>query len=166
MRALIFALLLFIAVLLQSTVLQYIQVAGVKPDFVLILIVFYSLINGSREGALWGIFGGLMQDLFTGSYFGLNALCLGGVGYLVGLGCNRLLRESSMVLSGVVFLATIVTEFFRYLLFLSLDIMVLPGELVWGLMFPLGVYHAAITLIFYRPFYRSATQGLMRIPQS
>jgi len=163
-HALVFALLLGLALLLESTLLQFVRVAGVRPDLVLVLVVFYAIINGSKEGAFWGFMGGLAKDFLSGYYLGLNALSLAVIGYLVGLGHTRLFRESHYVLAGVTFLATVLVEVFRYLLILGLGITILPGEALWGLILPLGVYNAGVALLFYRPFYRSATRGLLRTP--
>ncbi len=164
MHMLIFALLLGLALVLESTVLQFVRVAGVKPDLVLVLVVFYAIINGSREGAFWGFMGGLAQDFLSGYYLGMNTLSLTVIGYLVGLGHTRLFRENQFVLAGIAFLATLAVEAIRYLLILSLGITVLPGEALWGLILPLGVYNAAVALLFYRRFYLSATEGILRIP--
>jgi rod shape-determining protein MreD len=108
--------------------------------------------------------GGLAQDFLSGYYLGMNTLSLTVIGYLVGLGHTRLFRENQFVLAGIAFLATLAVEAIRYLLILSLGITVLPGEALWGLILPLGVYNAAVALLFYRRFYLSATEGILRIP--
>lgn len=164
MRILVLALLLGLALLLESTVLQFVLVAGVKPDLVLVLVVFYAITNGPREGAFLGFMGGLAQDFLSGYYLGLNALSFTVVGYLVGLGHTRLFKESPFILAGVTFLATMAFEGVKYFLILGLGIAVPPGEALWGLILPLGVYNSAVALLFYRRYYHSATRGLLRSP--
>lgn len=164
MHILILALLLGLALLMGSTVLEFVRVAGVKPDLVLVLVVFYAIIRGSRKGAFLGFVGGLAQDFFSGYYLGMTAFSAAAIGYLVGLGHTRLFRESHFILAGVVFLATIIFEIFKYLFLLGLGIVILPGEAFWGLILPVSVYNSAVALLFYRRFYVSATRGLLRVP--
>ncbi|ACA59970.1 rod shape-determining protein MreD [Candidatus Desulforudis audaxviator] len=164
MRILILVLLLGLALLLESTVLEFIRVAGVKPDLVLVLVVYYAIFNGPREGAFLGFLGGLAHDFLSGYYLGLNALAVAASGYVVGLGHIRLFKENHFVVAGIAFLATILVEGIRYLLLLFLGVTILPGEAWWGLIIPSGVYNAAVALLFHRRFYLSSTRGLLRIP--
>ena len=55
--------LLGIAVLLQSTILKYIAIVGVKPDLSLIILVFIAIRTGSMVGQTSGFFAGLIQDI-------------------------------------------------------------------------------------------------------
>ena len=43
------------------------SVAGGKPDFVLILVVFFAIFRGSVQGGLMGVALGLLEDLMTSS---------------------------------------------------------------------------------------------------
>lgn len=164
MHIFLLVLLLGLALLLESTVLEFVRVAGVKPDLVLVLVVFYAIVNGPREGAFLGFLGGLAHDFLSGYYLGLNALAITAVGYVTGLGHTRLFKESLSVVAGVAFLATILAEGIRYLLLLLLGVTILPGEAWWGLIVPVGVYNAAVALLFYRRFHLSSTRGLLRVP--
>jgi len=164
LHILLLVLLLGLALLLESTVLEFIRVAGVKPDLVLVLVVYYAIFNGPREGAFLGFLGGLAHDFLSGYYLGLNALAVAAAGYVVGLGHTRLFKENHFVVAGIAFLATILVEGIRYLLLLFLGVTILPGEAWWGLIIPSGVYNAAVALLFHRRFHLSSTRGLLRIP--
>lgn len=109
-------LLLLIAWLLQSSFLEIIAVAGVKPDLVMLIIVLYGFLLGPREGAFLGYIGGLVEDLIFGQYIGLSALSSMVAGYLAGVAGERLYRENILVASMVTFFATLAGFLVNYLL--------------------------------------------------
>jgi rod shape-determining protein MreD len=73
-----------VAAVLQSVVIERINILGGRPDLVLLLVVAWSIIRGAEEGALWGFVGGVFCDLLSGSGIGLWTLSLTAVGLLVG----------------------------------------------------------------------------------
>ena len=79
----IIALLVSGSFLFQSTLLEILPLR-IKPDLVLILVVFFSLLNGRRPGLIMGITTGLLQDLLRGRLLGMNLLALALVGWVVG----------------------------------------------------------------------------------
>jgi len=76
---------LLINFILQTTIFEYIAVLGIKPNTAIVLIVCYSILRGDFEGAIFGFFTGLLQDLFFGKYIGLYAL----LGLLTGFVCGK-----------------------------------------------------------------------------
>lgn len=84
MRYLLLALLPGLALYLQSTLFQHVKVNGVLPDIVLIFTVFFALMNGGIRGGIYGICCGLLEDLYVGRMIGINVLCKGLIGYLLG----------------------------------------------------------------------------------
>lgn len=94
MRILITGLLLIFNMTIQSTMLQAIQIRGVLPNTAIIIIVSYALLRGSLEGAMVGLFAGLLQDLFFGTSIGFYA-CLGMLsGYFIGKLHQNFYREN------------------------------------------------------------------------
>ena len=51
--------LVIVASLLQSTAATRIEVGGVKPDLVLLLVVIGTLLYGGRSGIVWAFIGGI-----------------------------------------------------------------------------------------------------------
>lgn len=84
------ALVLLLFLLVQSTVMTDITIAGVHPDVILLLPVAAAVVAGSAEGAVVGFAGGLMIDLFLPTPFGLTAL----IGCLLGVGVGMALRRA------------------------------------------------------------------------
>ena len=68
----------------QSTLCQYIAIAGIKPNFMLIFVVSIAFLKGRSEGILTGIIMGLLQDCYFGRTIGSNLFLYALIGYLVG----------------------------------------------------------------------------------
>lgn len=72
------------ALLLQSTLLDGVQLRGVGPDLMLLVPVAFGIAAGSERAAVIGFAAGLVADLFLQTPFGLSALTYSLVGYGVG----------------------------------------------------------------------------------
>jgi rod shape-determining protein MreD len=71
--------------LAQVYLAQMMQVWDIRPDFVLILLVFVSARYGRISGILFGFTAGLLQDAMGSlSVLGANALAKSVVGYTLG----------------------------------------------------------------------------------
>jgi rod shape-determining protein MreD len=83
------ALILIVNFVLQTTLFQYIEILGVKPNTALIIIVSYAILRGDVEGALFGFFSGLITDIFFSPYIGLYAcMCM-----LIGFFCGKPFKD-------------------------------------------------------------------------
>ena len=101
--------------LAQTTLSPRLAILGVQPNVVLLVVLSWSMLQGGREGMLWGFGGGVFLDLLSGAPFGTSALSLLLVGFLAGLGEASVFRTSlsfplivsfaSSLLHDVVFLA-------------------------------------------------------------
>jgi rod shape-determining protein MreD len=70
---------------LQSTVLQFVSIAGVQPDLVLIVLIFVANKNGSMIGQLAGLCGGIVLDVMGLAPLGFFALVYTVIGSLYGI---------------------------------------------------------------------------------
>jgi rod shape-determining protein MreD len=82
---LISTVLLGVAVLLQSTVLRWVALKGVKPDLALILLVFVAVRRGSMSAQTSGFLAGLLEDALSLAPVGFNALLRTVLGFFYGL---------------------------------------------------------------------------------
>ena len=105
---------LVLAVLVQLTVLNYIKILGSKPDLVLIAVVFFGLFSGAETGLEAGVFGGIMCDLFSLDFFGINALVLGLTGITAGFLSAKVFKESKKTGFLLVFFLTIFSMWLHY----------------------------------------------------
>lgn len=72
----IFAAWLGAAALLQATMLPMASFIGIKPNFVLVLVLLWSATREPREGLIWAFGAGLFLDLLTLSPLGGTAFGL------------------------------------------------------------------------------------------
>jgi len=75
-NSLIFSLILIGATLFQTTVSPYLEISGVHPDLVLVLVIGWVALRGWGEGVVWALIGGLSLDFMSAAPFGLFTLCL------------------------------------------------------------------------------------------
>lgn len=155
MRFPVFLLLVGVALILQTTMLETVAVSGVKPDLVMLLVVLNGFLLGTREGAFLGFAGGIVADLFSGSYIGLNALSKMVGGYLAGAAGERLYRENIPVATGVTFFSTSAGLAVNYLLLLYLNIHVSPLSALLRVVLPTAAYTAVLAPFLFGRVFRS-----------
>jgi rod shape-determining protein MreD len=109
---------IFVSYFLQTSV-DFFAIGSIKPDFLLILIVYFALYRGSFS-ALWiGFFGGLLQDINLGGYtnvvkqdmqyyIGTSALAKTVIGYIAGKVARDINKEATSLIVIVVFLACLI----------------------------------------------------------
>ena len=74
----------FLAAILQVTIVSSVVVAGGTPDLLLVTVVTIALLRGSIVGAATGFFAGLVVDAATLETLGLSSLLLTLAGYWTG----------------------------------------------------------------------------------
>ena len=80
------ALVIFVVLMVQQTVMVSLRVGGVHPDLLWLLPITAALLDGPETGAIVGFWSGLAFDLVLPTPFGLSAL----VGCLLGFAVGRL----------------------------------------------------------------------------
>jgi len=92
----------FVAAVLQSTLLARVALFGAVPDLALGVAVYAAYVNGMMAGQLSGFFGGLTLDLVSAAPIGMNALVRTLLGALTGLARGKVVLDwflAPMVLS-------------------------------------------------------------------
>jgi rod shape-determining protein MreD len=94
-------------------------IGEVRPDLVVIVLVYWGLAAGPAGGTLGGFVAGLVVDVDQGRALGLHAglLCL--VGFLVGQAGRRLIRENPFLQGALVGVAALVVGAGRALVVLA-----------------------------------------------
>jgi rod shape-determining protein MreD len=93
----------FVAAVLQSTLLARVALFGAVPDLALGIVVYAAYANGMMAGQLSGFFGGLTLDLISVAPIGMNALVRTVIGALAGLVRGKVVLD--WILAPVVLLA-------------------------------------------------------------
>jgi rod shape-determining protein MreD len=107
--------------IIQSSLLPLVAYNGISPDLLLLLVVSLGFLQGRRLGVFIGFLVGLLQDLVTGSFFGVNIFSKMLLGYASGVFSNRVFKEQAFL----PLFASILASMINY--FVILLIMVLLG---------------------------------------
>ncbi len=91
-KQIILILLLFIGILLRSTIFYYLDF-NISPDFALIMLVFFSFRYGSRTGEISGFISGLLEDFLSLSPLGFSSFIKTVLGFLSGLFHDRFVMD-------------------------------------------------------------------------
>jgi rod shape-determining protein MreD len=78
------AVVLLIAILLQTALAPHLRLLGAYPDFALIVVVCVALVKGSETGAVFGFLTGFISAVALMEPFGLSAFVFVLIGYLAG----------------------------------------------------------------------------------
>ncbi|NLK21509.1 MAG: rod shape-determining protein MreD [Epulopiscium sp.] len=147
------SIILIITNILQSTYFQALKIRGVIPNFYIMIIVSFALLRGSKEGAIVGLFAGLLQDVYFGTAIGFFAL----IGMYIGYFCGKINKDfypESFLLPLVL---TIFSTFF-YDLSVYVFTYLVRGKINFifffnNIMLPGVVYTGIISLFVYQGIY-------------
>jgi len=150
-------LLAMIGLVLQGTVFVHLAVAGVKPDFVLILAIFYSIVCGPRRGTMIGFLLGLLEDVCLGRFIGMNAFSKGVTSFLAGWLSSGAFSENLLIPLISVLAGTFVDSTLYFLAGKALGHQWSVG--MWlGITVPLAVYNTCLVPFIYPRFFRFASR--------
>lgn len=144
----------FIPVLLiQVLVVPYLELNGIVPDLILILVVFYTLKYGQLYGIILGFILGGVTDFSTGSILGSSMFTKTLSSFIAGYFSNENQTSSifkSPLFLGIVFLSSLVNAI-AYSLIVNFDISLNIFTLIFDEGFLPAVYTtiiASIVMIF------------------
>lgn len=109
-RVILYIIIIFIFVTTQVTFLNFVDIFGVRPNLIIILIVSISLLEGRNYGAAVGFIAGLCLDSVTGVALGYQALIGMLLGLLLGNINKRFFKENIFVMLICTFISTILFE--------------------------------------------------------
>lgn len=115
--------LLFLAFVVDSTWGHEIAIRGIRPDFVMIMLIYGTMGSGAFAGTILGFSVGLLEDFIgTPEHLGLNAMCNTLVAYGVGIAGNTLYRDSLSTLLLTLLAAGIIHSAVYWLVFTRLQL--------------------------------------------
>jgi len=145
---LFFALILIITAFVQITVFPIVNVLGIGPNLILVLVLVWSGLRGTPEGLLWVFPLGLLLDVLTLDPLGSNGLALVPVALIGGLARRRLFHSGVIIPLVAVVAAT-----------LAHHIVTLLVSLLAGTSYPLlasvrlGILTALLNVLVVPPMY-------------
>ena len=114
-----FILPLAIAFILQVFISNFISIGGIRPDFIIIFMVYFALDQGCFKGVVVGFITGLIISLFdNSSTIGVLPLSYSIVGYGIGFLKNQRMRmipyKLYLIVFSIVLMAFFVYNYFTY----------------------------------------------------
>ena len=148
-RIIITAVLILAAYLIQCTVLPFLEIAGIKPNLLIIVTSSIGFMRGSREGMYTGIAAGLLTDIQFGDMIGFYAMIYLLIGFINGLFRQVYFDEDIKLPLFLItiseFLYGIVIYFLMFLLRSDFDFLyylnrIIVPELIYTIVITLGFY--------------------------
>jgi len=137
------------AVLLQVGVAPSLAIAGVVPNFLLLVTVTLALVEGPNWGCVAGFSAGLLFDLLGSGPIGPMALVLAVVGFVAGMLSANMFAEGWLLPLSVLAIASVVTG-----MAYGLVISIFGGagtfwETFVSVVLPEALYNTALGLLIY-----------------
>ena len=101
--------------LLQVNFFSWFNLAGIKPNLFVILVLVIGLFSGQGIGTTFGIFFGVSLDFFIGKSIGIAGIMLGIVGFIGGYLDKNFSKDSRITMIMMITLTTIIYEVGVYL---------------------------------------------------
>lgn len=99
-------------IVLQTTIFSNFEVKGVRPDLILIIVTYLSLLKGAQIGSILGFSFGLIEDILSETVLGSNALTKTLLGFILGSIGKRLYVNNFLLQIIFVFFLTFINEAF------------------------------------------------------
>lgn len=151
-RILFNILLMLLAFTIQNGVFPLLPFLSASPNLLLILTFSFGFIHGQEQGMWYGLFAGILLDLFYSGPFGFYTLLFVYIGFLNGI-CTRYYYEDYITLPLALSLVNEViynlyVYVFRFLVRNRLDFLYYFREII----VPKMIFTTVTTLLIYRFF--------------
>jgi rod shape-determining protein MreD len=137
------------AYVLQSGFFPLLAYHGISVDLLLLSVMSFGLLKGSKSGVLMGFMAGVLQDAASGTFFGMNIFSKMIIGYLCGSVANRVFKEQFFLPICATVFATLMNYFilavivlllgYRFNLIVHLRLVLLP-MLLYNIVFAFPVH--------------------------
>lgn len=104
-----------IVYLLQANFFMWFNLAGIKPNLFVILVLLIGLFAGESRGLMLGIIFGISLDFFIGKSIGISGIMLGIVGFLGGVLDKNFSKDSRFTMIIMIVLSTCIYEIGEYI---------------------------------------------------
>ena len=133
----------------QSTLINIVQIYGIKPNVFLIFVVFTAMFGGITHATVIGFVSGFIFDFLSGKTLGVSMLLFMYMGAASGFIFQKVLTNKYSVIILVIFGVSIIYGF----LFYTMNFMIWgEGSLLYAMLrviIPETIYNTAICIPFY-----------------
>ncbi|MGE5380318.1 MAG: rod shape-determining protein MreD [Methylocystaceae bacterium] len=161
-RLMVLIILPVFSILLESTFFSSYHFWGITPDLLLIFVVFISILDGRKAGAIYGFTCGLLLDLFLARYIGVNALSLAITGYITGIFRRLVYPEHLLAPLLAVAVGTLLNQIATFVIMYLIGASVgITQSYILGTAIQAG-FNILLTIPLYIWYYKSYHQGALR----
>lgn len=151
-RTAINVLLMILAFTIQNCIFPLLPFLSAAPNLLLILTFSFGFIHGKEAGMYYGLFAGILLDLFYSGPFGFYTLLFIWIGYMNGI-CTRYYYEDYITLPLILSLFNelaynLYIYVFRFLIRNRLDFLHYAKQII----IPETIFTVVTTLLIYRFF--------------
>lgn len=141
---------LVVLFVVQTTLGIYIDVYSIAPDIIFVFAVCYSMYNFPVRSTVLCLVAGILADLYTGSYIGVNALLYMYIGLAISNFAASLIKKNIWTATLGVLTVSVI-----YHTVVLIVYYVIPGYSSFAFPFlrivlPTALYDAVLSLVMYR----------------
>lgn len=140
---------LIIIYLLQVNFFSWFNLAGIKPNLFIILVLTIGLFSGKSIGTAFGIFFGISLDFFIGKSVGISGIMLGIIGFLGGYLDKNFSKDSRITIIVMITLSTVIYEIGSYILNYFINSVYIDIFSFIKILLIELIFNAIITIIIY-----------------
>ena len=143
------AVFLFILLIIQTTVLDYIRIFGIMPNILLISVICYSFCASDLRGLVFGVLCGIFMDVTGGRIIGINTLLYTYAAFSCLWVCDKLYNNNEIIAAVFTFVISLVYGAVVYI----------TNFLIWGhteflhavfkVIIPETIYNTFVALFIY-----------------
>lgn len=152
-RKVISIIIIFACFLIQSTFWDIFTFTTTKPNLMLVMIVSFALMHGSRTGMWLGFVSGFLCDILYGDLFGVNALLYMYIGYLVGKMYQVFFDDDIRVALTAIGISDLAYNVIYYIIKFAFGIRYNFPAYLTHIIIPEIIFTLIIAVVFYRLFY-------------
>ena len=147
--AICFILIFIIIYLLQANFFAWFNLAGVKPNLFIILVLTIGLFAGKTLGITFGILFGFILDLLMGKSVGVSTTMLGITGFVGGHLGKNFSKDSRITMITIIAVTTFFFEIGTIILNIFINQTVLTFWYLIKTVLIETIYNSIITIIIY-----------------
>ena len=110
----------FLAYIIQTTILPHLKLFGVVPNLILVIVISFALYFRAFDAVVAGIILGVLADVFSGKAFGFNTVMYIIFALACGKLINKFIQLSALTASLVTFLGSVLYSLALYFTFFFL----------------------------------------------
>lgn len=161
MRYILIILMLILSLVLPGSLFHFWAWSGIKPDLVMLLVIYIALHHRLFAGAMWGLGIGILEDLYLGHFMGMYAFTLTVVALLSGWLAQRWYRDNFPLINLLVFAVSIVGQLLVAFLSLGAGLQWSLGDIL-PVAVEVAIYNAILVPATYPLIHRSFLYGWLR----